>query len=313
MSERSLAFQGLRLLFIIDIVCGHAGHPLLGGGGAECSFFFVLSGFLYRDKKGGGKYKDYYLRKIKTIYPVYWLCFALFVLCFIAKGTVYKMYLGWDIIPHIFLVQSWIPVTDAWFFKYLGPSWFLSSLLFCYLVSPFLFKFFNTFKNKKLLLGVTVVLLMMILFVPENPYISWLTYASPIVRTLEYAIGMLLFMVIGQNEYKDESFKVEGLLIIFIYIGLLYNSILWYCYAPVHAFVIGWIWKYRSKLLNNILGNKVVVHFAKYSMFIYLSHIIIIRAIKQSWWVDAIVSLMFGAVLCIIYEHAIGKIIKSNK
>ena len=41
-------FQGLRLIGIITIVAGHAGFNLVGGGGNWCTFFFILSGFLYK-------------------------------------------------------------------------------------------------------------------------------------------------------------------------------------------------------------------------------------------------------------------------
>jgi peptidoglycan/LPS O-acetylase OafA/YrhL len=143
--ERTLAIQGLRLLFITDIVFGHASHTFLGGGGAECSFFFVVSGFLFAQKPI--PYKEYLWRKAKHIYPPYWICLILLILGFVVKGTIHKLEPGWDILPHIFLVQSWIPVIDAYFFKYLGTSWFLSSLLFCYIVAPHVYKFVVKFKK----------------------------------------------------------------------------------------------------------------------------------------------------------------------
>ena len=62
-SERTSAFQGLRLIFIVDIVFFHAHHEFLGGGITDCSFVFILSGFLYR--KRDTSYISYLWVKIK--------------------------------------------------------------------------------------------------------------------------------------------------------------------------------------------------------------------------------------------------------
>lgn len=273
--ERTLALQGLRFLFITDIVFGHAGNMFLGGGGAECSFFFVVSGFLFTLKPI--PYKEYIWKKAKHIYPPYWICLALLLMGFLVKGTMYKLEPGWDIIPHLFLIQSWIPVTDAWFFKYLGTSWFLSSLLFCYIVAPILYKLVIKFQKFAILQIVVTCLIICILLEVSTPYVSWLTYASPIIRTCEFLLGMQVKMMLKDVPYKESQFALFTPILFIAYIAILRYTHWGYHYSFIHAFVIGWLWLFRSHIANYILGNKVILKLADASIFIYLIQMPILR------------------------------------
>lgn len=131
MNERTISYQGLRLLFFVSIVAGHCGHTICGGGGELCSFFFIISGFLYKYR---AKYWDYMMKKVLGIFPIYYICLAVTILGHAYKG---HLHLGLDIFPHLFLLQSWIPSVDGSPSSfYVGPAWFISSLLFCYAISP---------------------------------------------------------------------------------------------------------------------------------------------------------------------------------
>ena len=130
---RTAPFQGLRLIGIITIVAGHAGLNLVGGGN-WCTFFFILSGFLYKTQISNWKdYFDYIWHKASRLYPIYWICLFLYLGLAVLRGSISEYSLDRDFIPHFLLLQSWIPAVAA--MAYLGPAWFLSSLLFCYCFS----------------------------------------------------------------------------------------------------------------------------------------------------------------------------------
>lgn len=297
--ERTIAFQGLRFLFIADIVFGHAAHTFLGGGGAECSFFFVVSGFLFTLKPIPNK--EYLWRKAKHIYPPYWICMALLLLGFVVKGTWDKLDFGWDFVPHLLLVQSWIPVTDDWFFKYLGPSWFLSSLLFCYIIAPLLYKFVNR-QNKYILLQILLTSII-ICFILEDTsaYASWLTYASPIIRGFEFLLGMQVKMLLKDIPYKESRFTYLTPILLIAYIAILRYTHWGYHYSFLHAFIIGWLWVFRSRITNITLGNKAMLRLADASIYIYLIQMPILRALGQNI-PSAIITIISGYLFYEFYN-----------
>ena len=153
MWNRTKSYQGLRLLFFVSIVAGHCGHTICGGGGELCSFFFIISGFLY---KYNNDYWKYVKRKIINIFPIYYVCLFILLLGKIYTG---HLHLGVDIIPHLLLVQSWLPAFKETSHFYLGPAWFISSLLFCYLVSPLCYKLIKQNNKYVAIIMLTVLII----------------------------------------------------------------------------------------------------------------------------------------------------------
>lgn len=304
--ERTIALQGLRFLFIADIVFGHAGNMFLGGGGAECSFFFVVSGFLFTLKPI--PYKEYLWRKVKHIYPPYWICLALLLLGFVVKGTWDKLDFGWDFIPHLLLVQSWIPVTDGWFFKYLGTSWFLSSLLFCYMIAPAIYQLVNSQKKyiwwQILLTSIVICLILE----TTSPYVSWLTYASPIIRGFEFLLGMQVKMLLKDISCRENRFAYLTPIMLIAYIVILRYTHWGYHYAFLHVFVIGWLWIFRSRITNIIMGNKAILRLADASIYIYLIQMPILRALGQNI-PSAIITIIIGYLFYEGYRYVESRVL----
>lgn len=79
------------------------------------------------------RYRDYMCNKISSMLPLQWLSVILAVI-------VLHLSVNWDIIPHLLLLQSYIPEKGFEFFNYNGVAWFLSSLMFCYALSPVVYK-----------------------------------------------------------------------------------------------------------------------------------------------------------------------------
>lgn len=297
MWQRTKSFQGLRLLFFISIVAGHCGQTICGGGGELCSFFFIISGFLFSDKYS---WREYVCRKARNIFPIYFICLLMLVL-----GRYYQGHghLSWDIVPHLLLIQSWIPQINSCPSYYLGPAWFLSSLWFCYLLSHVLYKFFN--KQSLYVLCLIAVINVSIIFVNHfvnwSEYSVWCTYISPIERLLEYTIGMLLGLIIRNKAERVEPFVGCGMLIVILYLLLIKYTGLDWLFIYIHPFILAFIYLFHSSSVDNLLGNRIVLRLASSGMCIYLSHNVIKMAIPGNWLFKTIVCVVLGIAFNEVY------------
>lgn len=274
------SFQGLRLIALAGIVMGHLGKVWIGGGVELCTFFFILSGFLFK-QNNVSDYWGYIKRKITQIFPVYWLCLALYLLLALLRGNAEQSKIGWDIIPHLFLIQSWIPTSDMYAMRYLGLAWFLSSLLFCYFVAPLLYRIMS--ENRWSILIFPIILVFCRMYAALAPeFSSWITYICPLVRALELAVGMGVGIILRNNAFQSrlrqlvpESFWTNGLLcLIAVVMWLLSLHYGWLgsYYWLSHLWVLSILFLFPSNFVDAILGNNVVLFIAKQDMFIYLTH-----------------------------------------
>lgn len=256
------SLQGLRLLGIITIVAGHAGLNLWGGGD-WCAFFLILSGFLYKTEvKNWSDYTGYVWRKAKSIYPVYWFCLFAYIALAYIRGCEEQYTIGWDIIPHLALMQSWIPSVNA--MAYLGPAWFLSSLLFCYCVSPILKKMVGA--SAWTIAGIVG------LFLLWTRVLGLESYVSPVYRLIEYAFGIWLRAFIAKKELVRELVPGLNVLCVITLLGLIRMGIPAWVEILLFGAVISMLASFSSRLSDIVLGNRIIVGLAKADMFIYLTH-----------------------------------------
>ena len=117
--------------------------------------FFVLSGFLLAlttSLKSGRleqRMSRFFRRRMARIYPVYFVVILLFAPMFIAIERFYGN--SWDaIFGHaivvLSLLQAWWPDWGLW---WNSPTWFLSSLMFCYLGFPLFYRWLSTLTAKQ--------------------------------------------------------------------------------------------------------------------------------------------------------------------
>lgn len=314
MKERTRNFQGLRFLFLIGIAAMHGKMTFLGEGGHLCSFFFIISGFFYKQPQD---LKQYYIRKITKLFPFYWLCMILYFILFGWK-------IKWDIIPHLFLLQSFFPApnTAMYYYKYLGVAWFLSSLWFCYLISPFIHKKIFSKVNERNSVLAVIILLLAIYVMRSIPFTSpsknWWFYINPAYRFLEYSIGVFLKKAIENKEQIElphpnlVSFVVFVLYFTYLHLKLpMLNTIL------LHTVIIYFMYVYKSPLIDAVFGNKVIVSLAKYGMFMYLSHQFLNIYFRNILGVNTFYSLfccvLVGMLLGVLYKHTIERLFLRNK
>ena len=272
-NERTLPLQGLRVLLMMGIVLLHAyGKPVLGSGGELVSFFFVVSGFLYRAKLSWAKYVK---KKVLGIFPVYWTVLLLYLLECYHAGS---LNVGLGILRHILLVQSWIPIHCVEYsFRYVGVAWFLSSLLFCYIFSPLLYKCVSRGSTLRAIVGLVGTFLIVCFihhFDGDNGYGLYFAYISPYCRVFEYMMGMFLWGIVQEKKYTVLSKEKEILALLFIavYWFVICKQVLGGATCGLHVVCIAFCYLFGSRVTNLLYANKWIVWLAPYIMFVYLCH-----------------------------------------
>ena len=306
---RTCAFQGMRIIAILGIVLMHAGKSI-GDVGCLVSFFFVLSGFLYDHND----IKEYYTHCIKKVFPIYWLTFAI-------DFTLHGRSFAWGMIPHLFLVQTFWPMPEPvggipYYYEYLGVSWFLSCLLFCYLVAPFISKLICKIHRDHLFLALAILVSFLAFYLNvdiPDPYKKWVWYTSPYYRCIEYGSGMLLSSIlIGQDDEQGKHSGVIGLVCLLAYYAsyLLLDTNLW---AIPNLLIIYVIYRFHPGWCSRILGNPYISRCATLIMPIYLIHqslILTIRDMGGGWIYCTVFSILIGVLYAIASKHLLSFVFK---
>lgn len=189
------AIGGWRFIFSILIVWHHMpiwkpenadiGNPVV-------TFFFILSGFLialsHKDRFLTGELdaKHFIIKRCATIFPLQWLFTIVFVI-FSINVVSY-----WAIPFHLTLTQSLNPLWEI-NFTLNTPSWFLSSIFVCYLLTPYILMHLKE-RRKFVALFVVCVLSWQVFLccLPDEIGRKWLCYINPFVRLINYCTGVLL-------------------------------------------------------------------------------------------------------------------------
>lgn len=207
--ERLSALSALRFFAALLVVLAHFRYTfwpadIFGPFDDFCpivSFFFMLSGFMlahaypYLQPRQG---KHFIWARIRRIWPFHAVMLGVTCLLLptIANQTFALPDAGWILAANLFLLQSWIPV-QTYFFSFNIVTWYLSTLMACYLAFPWLIHRFRETWRFKLGLSLALLLTMLWLstgfglFLPINGISAQgLLYTFPLSRLFEFVVGM---------------------------------------------------------------------------------------------------------------------------
>ena len=264
------ALQSLRFIFALMIffhhVPGSTGHGLFAAGGScSVSFFFILSGFVlamvYGDKvlKGDVNYSSFLVKRLSKIYPIHLFCLILWV---IIKSINDMSFLSIDkichLIPNFLLLQSWLPDRGV-YFSGNALSWFLSDMLFFYLMFPFVMHAIFAINEQNNKLGrignkciglkymfnsintpfvVFLILLYgVVLYFVNKDLVHPLLYINPLFRIYDFILGIILYSLYRyiSNIFGEKIFAAsvffKTMIELFV-ISLLVAQIVIYKYIP---------------------------------------------------------------------------------
>ena len=189
-----------------------AGWLFGSAGGVGVSFFFILSGFILTwSARPGDTPRRFMRRRLVKLYPNHLVTFALSMALFAGATATSRQWL-----PNLFLVQAWFSDPSV-SFSVNAPSWSLACELVFYLSFPLLHRWTRKI-NPAHLWGWVAALVALVVAVPAfayavltdspripgwpaSPVQNWFVYQLPPVRLLEFAIGMLLALIVLNDRW----------------------------------------------------------------------------------------------------------------
>ena len=206
-------FQSLRFLFVMMIFMSHFAYrgvaPFDAGGDCGVAFFFLLSGFSLSMGYGPGiadgtfRYGRYLRRRLVKVFPLHLLCLLAFLLLF-------RPEIDACLPLNALLLQSWIPDADC-YFSYNGVSWFLSTLLFSYLLFPLAYR-----GARPSSLAVLLVLYIAVYLAVPYDRVNALLYVSPPVRFVDFFLGVMLYKFYQRHPLISLPRWTEPLLVLLL-------------------------------------------------------------------------------------------------
>lgn len=167
--------------------------PLLFGGEMAVCFFFVVSGFLtaYTHRGVPSSYRHYALQKYAKLITGN----AIFLLLLLPKA-----YLGGEehlttkFLLDLTLLQCWVPIRD-YNLAINGVAWFLSTLLFIYMLAPYIVRWVLNARWRHvglLALGMAIVVAVAAVSTPAEVSNFWL-YMFPPFRLVDFVLGVITY------------------------------------------------------------------------------------------------------------------------
>lgn len=260
-------------------------------GAIAMTGFFLLSGYVInltygrKDMSDSEELKRFYLKRLISIIPLYFVWAALLVIANVIKNGKSAFVEEIVLFPVEFLgIQS--VFSSLFSFSHNGGSWFISCILICYFMYPLLHIITKKFtdRNRRMLL---FVLCFIILWGPVVQHFFHLQtiYSNPFFRALEFSIGIL----VSQLNTASQSCKLITAIrnpivcivtIVCLIFGIsyariinipadfmLYNLVALPCFISL-LFSLG---SYHFRKLQN---SKVIKYFSDISFCFFLGQII---------------------------------------
>ncbi len=298
--EINQGIQGLRFLIIFGVFLKHLydiiGFPYFVDFGARgVEFFFLLSGFLegmiwyYKPNSSGTtiwkRCLTFYRKKLAKFYFLHILTFALsipLIFSFSDKSIKELMISGG---LNLLLFNSWFNISK-WSFN--GVSWFLSSLCFCYLLTPMLSHFFS----KRCLLSLSCIAV----FFSTKLILDTIHYGYffPPYRFIEFSIAFIsgnLFLTTNIYEKIKSTRKLYGDVNQLIWLFLCISSVIvgdkkWIPAIFMVPFTLFLISLFMDGCIKDFLSNYYLVTLGNLGLPFFLCHYLVIQYVN--WLVDAL-------------------------
>lgn len=299
--------QSLRGIAAILIFCHHFGFSSVFAesfGDFGVTFFMMLSGFVLTlayggrvGQRSGGQGAEtlsagrFMLSRLVKIYPLYLLCWALAVAFLPYRGSREGVALS------LVMLQSWVPEAEVYFAGN-GVSWFISDLMFSYLMFIPLMML-----SRRPAYGLTAAGLYFtayfcaVMMIPER-LVHGIVYINPLMQLSSFIIGMVLSRVYCHLRASDcfGRFRpghvtlIEAVAIAAVTVAMWgYGGIPQrfsfgsYWWLPVGlAILVFALTDGRGGLAGSLLNQRPLLKLGEISFSFYLLHYLFIRAWRAS-------------------------------
>lgn len=243
---RVKSLSSLRFLFFISIFLSHYiwnGEFLFPmGGPMGVSFFFILSGFSlsmgYGSKIQSIDMKEFLKKRLIKVYPMHLITLGFRVITFLIIPLVLGECVTKKIISlvlNVFLLQAWVPDAEI-IFSYNTIAWFLSPIVFFYVVFPVLYKLIEKVKLRHFIPIIIILYVLAVSFVPEGLYQEFI-YVAPLFRVVDFIIGIVSYKLlkrllnngIGVSLFKRNirvaPYVIEALVVLIVILTIIIHGL----------------------------------------------------------------------------------------
>ncbi len=298
------SFGGLRFVFVALVFMSHFAWGGIDafdfGGDCGVAFFLVLSGYGLMSGYGARAiagtlaFAPFIRRRLRRIYPMYLLALAV---AFVTMPWAFADTTA-DILS-VLLLQSWTP--DA-YFSTNGPAWFLSTLVFVYILFPCMARRVAAMHLRTLAVAAVVgIALMTVAYIAVDAVgadkataTRWL-YVFPPARVLDFFLGMVVFRFCSALRAKMGDLSsgaafalqvvsmalIAALVPLYLYLGLPWQlgAIFW---LPVSAVICVFALTDGKALAGvRAMSSRPLSYLGNISMEIFLLHVPVIAGLHR--------------------------------
>ena len=240
-------------------------------------FFILISGY-FSGKKDIISFKENIqniFKKLLNFYPFYIV--TVIIMSILVYNVSNFRYLIYQFIANIFLIQSFLPYPGGTFFPYSlnTPAWYLSMLLFLWLMDPLLRKIKEKYQlhiNKLILIIFFTLFILLIFFDKRCESVSiqrYFMYINPIINVLIYFLGMLCI-----DKLNNYSISIQISLMILVCTYLLKNNVPvdWRVFMLIFPTLLLISSLVTSIQFDTSIFNRNIIDIGKNSLIMLLTH-----------------------------------------
>lgn len=300
--------NGWRAVFALMIVLFHVGAASFEEmTWAGVTFFLMASGFLLATKYpfeqlDAPSYRRFAWNHATKLFPLHWLTLALWMVVMAILGLLTLKPL--TLALNATLLHSW-SLIHAIYFSFNKFSWFLSTLLFCYLCYPLLARWFMPLRLRiKGVILIVLAIILIIVLAGTDDYSRTALYVFPPVRLVDFVIGMVLAgicmgtkkpKVLGKSENgTDAELVAIALLSVMVMTFRAYPSvlpwsdaILWW--IPIAMILVtSFYYNKREGFIGKILASKPLQWLGDISFEIFMLQGL--AALAYNYWLAPVLA-----------------------
>ncbi|VEG71526.1 Acyltransferase family [[Pasteurella] aerogenes] len=303
MNEKLNNIQGLRFIAFTLVFFNHSWSLISSGkifdyGARGVEIFFILSGYLiaynYSSRINNINNTSwlsclYYLKsKLKKFYFLHLFTFFIAVYVLGSNFTNNFEYVT-NALLTLLMLKSWYQPA---MFSFNGATWFISSMLFCWLFVPKIAIFFKD-KSNSILFFYFIILFLIKLTIDTLVFRNGVRlpetislYVFPPYRFIDFLLGYLSFLLFRDFQLRNSSFiKISFLqsifLIVILFVYIKMNNSFYYSQFLVFDVILIHLVFVRGGVFDYILGNRLFVHLGNISFELYILHGEIIALLKK--------------------------------
>lgn len=277
--------------------------------------FLFLSGFgLYFSLSKNADYFPYLKRRINRLYiPFLVMTIPFFIIQVVTRGESI-----WCLIGRLTTVSFWIEG------NYSG-MWYVAISMVLYILFPFYYKavFKDGRSNEmtlKVAVGGAVLIILLTYLVRGTDYYNMVEIG--VAKIPAFFIGPIFAFLLTRNDtklIKKSCYYMAGVLIIWIILSTIFHDtegrsiILKFIFIPLSCIGISCLYKFRFLTFL----NRLLKWFGKYSLELYVLHLIILKTPELLPFLTQrgliITGIIVAILLCAPYSFLVDRVIKLGK